>query len=69
MFEAVGKEYWNNFFSKIRDVLNPNGSVGLQLISIDDKIYEVYKKTRILYKNIFFQVECYPLLKYLQCCS
>ena len=44
MFEAVGKEYWNNFFSKIRDVLNPDGTVGLQLITIDDKIYEVYKK-------------------------
>ena len=34
----------NNFFSKIRDVLNPNGNVGLQLITIDDKIYDVYKK-------------------------
>ena len=44
MFEAVGKEYWNNFFRKIRDVLNPDGNVGLQLITIDDKIYEVYKK-------------------------
>ena len=44
MFEAVGKEYWNNFFSKIRDVLNPDGTVGLQLITIDDKIYDVYKK-------------------------
>jgi cyclopropane-fatty-acyl-phospholipid synthase len=43
MFEAVGKEYWNNFFSKIRDVLYPDGTVGLQLITIDDKIYEVYK--------------------------
>ena len=44
MFEAVGREYWNNFFSKIRDVLNPDGTVGLQLITIDDKIYDVYKK-------------------------
>ena len=43
MFEAVGKEYWNNFFSKIRKVLNPDGKVGLQLITIDDKIYDVYK--------------------------
>ena len=31
------------FFSKIRDVLYPDGTVGLQLITIDDKIYEVYK--------------------------
>ena len=33
MFEAVGKEYWNKFFSKIRTILNPDGYVGLQLIT------------------------------------
>ena len=43
MFEAVGKDYWNEFFEKIRSVLNPNGNVGLQLITIDDQIYQVYK--------------------------
>ena len=43
MFEAVGKDYWNKFFEKIRSVLKPNGNVGLQLITIDDQIYQVYK--------------------------
>ncbi len=54
MFEAVGKEYWNDFFNKIRNVLNPNGNVGLQIITIDDKIYEVYKnKPDFIQKYIF----------------
>ena len=43
MFEAVGREYWKTFFEKIRTILKPNGNVGLQLITIDDKIYNVYK--------------------------
>ena len=43
MFEAVGKDYWNVFFNKIESILNPNGNIGLQLITIDDKIYDVYK--------------------------
>jgi cyclopropane-fatty-acyl-phospholipid synthase len=43
MFEAVGREYWKTFFEKIRTILKPNGNVGLQLITIDDKIFNVYK--------------------------
>ena len=65
MFEAVGKEYWNNFFSKIRDVLNPNGSVGLQLISIDDKIYEVYKKNPDFIQKYIFPGGMLPSFKIL----
>ena len=43
MFEAVGKQYWNIFFKKIENILKPNGNISLQLITIDDKIYDVYK--------------------------
>lgn len=43
MFEAVGKQYWNIFFKKIESILKPKGSISLQLITIDDKIYDVYK--------------------------
>ena len=43
MFEAVGREYWKTFFEKIKTILKPNGNVGLQLKTIDDKIYNVYK--------------------------
>jgi cyclopropane-fatty-acyl-phospholipid synthase len=43
MFEAVGKQYWNKFFKKIENILKPKGSISLQLITIDDNIYDVYK--------------------------
>ena len=43
MFEAVGKQYWNIFFKKIENILKPKGSISLQLITIDDNIYDVYK--------------------------
>ena len=65
MFEAVGKEYWNNFFSKIRDVLNPSGSVGLQLITIDDKIYEVYKQNPDFIQKYIFPGGMLPSFKIL----
>ena len=41
MFEAVGKKYWETFFKKIKSILNPNGIIGLQLITIDNKIYDI----------------------------
>ncbi len=63
MFEAVGKEYWNKFFSKIRNILNPDGYVGLQLITIDDKIYEVYKNNPDFIQKYIFPGGMLPSLK------
>ena len=65
MFEAVGKEYWNNFFSKIRGVLNPDGNVGLQLITIDDSIYDVYKNNPDFIQKYIFPGGMLPSLKIL----
>ncbi len=65
MFEAVGKEYWNNFFSKIRSVLNPNGNVGLQLITIDDNIYEIYKNNPDFIQKYIFPGGMLPSFKIL----
>ena len=44
MFEAVGKEYWPVYFSKIHDSLKSNGSAALQIITIADRFYENYDK-------------------------
>lgn len=65
MFEAVGKEYWNHFFNKIRNVLNPSGNVGLQLITIDDKIYEVYKNNPDFIQKYIFPGGMLPSFKLL----
>lgn len=42
MFEAVGREYWTTYFSKIRDSLKPEGVAGIQVITIADRLYENY---------------------------
>lgn len=44
MFEAVGEEYWETYFAKLRDVLKPGGKAGLQIITIDDKAFPIYRK-------------------------
>lgn len=43
MFEAVGEEYWPNFFAKVREVLRPGGRAGLQIITIRDDLFETYR--------------------------
>lgn len=42
MFEAVGKEYWPAYFSKVREVLKPGGAAGLQIITIADRFFDHY---------------------------
>jgi len=44
MFEAVGEEYWPTYFDKIRQVLTPGGRAGLQIITIRDELFDVYRR-------------------------
>jgi len=54
MFEAVGQEYWPAYFGKIREVLEPGGRAGLQIITIDDAVFAGYRKrTDFIQKYIF----------------
>jgi|CXWL01.1.fsa_nt_gi cyclopropane-fatty-acyl-phospholipid synthase len=43
MFEAVGEKYWPAYFAKINEVLKPGGRAGLQIITIDDKLFDKYR--------------------------
>jgi cyclopropane-fatty-acyl-phospholipid synthase len=43
MFEAVGEQYWPAYFAKVRDVLEPGGRAGLQIITIKDELYHRYR--------------------------
>lgn len=45
MFEAVGKEYWSAYFSKVHDVLKPGGVAGLQVITIADRLFDRYQRS------------------------
>ena len=44
MFEAVGEEYWPDYFGKIRQCLKPGGKAGLQIITIADRSFASYRK-------------------------
>jgi cyclopropane-fatty-acyl-phospholipid synthase len=54
MFEAVGEAYWPAYFAKVRDVLSPGGRAGLQIITIRDELFRVYRsRSDFLRKYIF----------------
>lgn len=45
MIEAVGKEYLDSYFAKIRDCLKPGAKAVLQAITIPDERYERYSNS------------------------
>jgi cyclopropane-fatty-acyl-phospholipid synthase len=44
MFEAVGEEYWPVYFQQLRDRLAAGGRAGLQIITIQDRFFETYRR-------------------------
>ena len=44
MFEAVGERYWPTYFNKIDQVLAPGGRAGLQIITIQEELFEDYRR-------------------------
>jgi len=54
MFEAVGMEYWPAYFGKVHDVLQPGGKAGLQIITIQDDLFDEYNaRTDFIQKYVF----------------
>ena len=54
MFEAVGERYWPTYFDKVADVLKPGGRAGLQIITIQDELFEGYRRRAdVIQKYIF----------------
>ncbi len=44
MFEAVGEKYWPIYFNKVKQCLKPGKQATLQIITIHDSRWEVYRK-------------------------
>jgi cyclopropane-fatty-acyl-phospholipid synthase len=54
MFEAVGRQYWNNYFSKVSNCLKDNGEAIIQTITIDENFFDDYqKRVDFIQKYIF----------------
>ncbi len=54
MFEAVGREYWNGFFAKIKSSLNPGGKAMIQTITIAEDVFDKYAKTSDFIRKYIF---------------
>jgi cyclopropane-fatty-acyl-phospholipid synthase len=44
MFEAVGEAHWDTYFKTLKRVLKPGGNAVLQIITIEDERFHVYRK-------------------------
>jgi cyclopropane-fatty-acyl-phospholipid synthase len=44
MIEAVGEEFWPKYFSQLSDRLKPGGLAGIQAITIQDSIFQTYRR-------------------------
>ncbi len=44
MFEAVGEKYWPVFFGKMKECLKAGGTAGLQIITINEFAFELYRR-------------------------
>lgn len=54
MFEAVGREYWPAYFQKVHDVLKPGTRASLQIITIQDDLFDEYDaRTDFIQKYVF----------------
>jgi cyclopropane-fatty-acyl-phospholipid synthase len=44
MFEAVGVDYWPVYFRQLQNRLKPGGKAGLQIITIQDRLWKAYTR-------------------------
>ncbi len=44
MFEAVGEKYWPVFFGKMKECLKPGGTAAMQIITINEEAFKLYRK-------------------------
>jgi cyclopropane-fatty-acyl-phospholipid synthase len=44
MIEAVGEQFWPKYFCQLRDRLLPGGLAGIQAITIQDSLFQAYRR-------------------------
>ena len=54
MIEAVGEQFWPNYFSQLRDRLLPGGLAGIQAITIQDSLFQTYRQRGRLHPALRF---------------
>ena len=69
MVEAVGWQYFERFFSRCSELLDPQGLMLLQAITIDGRAYEVEKGSRSFANAMIFPGGCLPSLDVIRRCT
>ncbi len=60
MVEAVGREYWAEYFSTVARLLKSGGRACIQAITIDDVLFERYVKSTDFIQQYIFPGGCLP---------
>jgi cyclopropane-fatty-acyl-phospholipid synthase len=68
MIEAVGWQYFDAFFHRCSELLEPDGLFFLQAIVIDDRLYEIEKAARSFSNTLIFPGGCLPSVEVIERC-
>ena len=68
MIEAVGWKDFPTFFERCSSLLEPDGTMLLQAIAIDDRAYEVEKRSASFIRQMIFPDACLPSLEVISNC-
>ena len=68
MIEAVGWQYFDEFFRRCSKLLTDDGLFFLQAIVVDDRIYEQEKASRSFSNALIFPGGCLPSVEVIQRC-
>jgi cyclopropane-fatty-acyl-phospholipid synthase len=66
MFEAVGESWWPTYFSQIKNLLKPKGRAVLQIITINERDFESYRRTADYIQKYIFPGGMLPSLSALE---
>ncbi len=66
MFEAVGEAHWDSYFEQLKRCLKKEGRAVLQIITIDDKRFETYRKQADFIQRYIFPGGMLPSVKVLK---
>jgi cyclopropane-fatty-acyl-phospholipid synthase len=68
MIEAVGWQYFDEYFASCDRLLRPGGEMLLQAIVIDDDAYEAEKASRTFIRELVFPAGCLPSVRVIDDC-
>jgi cyclopropane-fatty-acyl-phospholipid synthase len=69
MIEAVGWQYFDDFFRRCSHLLAPDGLMLLQAILIDDDAFEAEKATSSFINELIFPSGCLPSMRVVEDCA